>query len=83
VIYEVIWESAAVNAAAGFLVDDGAGLADVLDAAGSLAEDPRPAAALRLGGPHRLRLHLGRYRLWYEVDDQIGMVTVVRCGRTA
>ena len=47
--FRVIYEEKAIGQAAGFLADDPAGLGAVLDAAGRLAGDPRPAESFRAG----------------------------------
>jgi mRNA interferase RelE/StbE len=79
--YEVSWSERAPNAAAGFLRDDADGLADLMDRIDDLSGDPRPVAAAPLGSPDLRRLHAGRYRALYEVDDEARTVTVVHLGR--
>jgi mRNA interferase RelE/StbE len=83
VTYRVDWDEVALDAAAGFLADDAAGLAQVMDASDLLAAQPRPPESVEHGSAARLRLPVGRYRLWYDVDDAKGTVTIVRCGRVA
>jgi len=53
----------------------------VLDALDLLEDDPRPRGPLELGRPDRLGIHVGRYRLWYDVDDAQETVTVTPLGR--
>jgi mRNA interferase RelE/StbE len=79
--YEVSWSERALNAAAGFLRDDAAGLADLMDRIEDLSGDPRPTDAPALGSPDLRRLHAGRYRALYEVDDEARTVTVIHLGR--
>jgi mRNA interferase RelE/StbE len=81
VTYAVSWDEVALDAAAGYLADDAPGLAVVMDAADELAANPRPAGAAEHGNPDRMRLHAGRYRLWYDIDDARRTVTIIRCGR--
>lgn len=78
--YAVEWDPAALDAAAGYL-DDQDGLGAVMDTADALAQDPRPDGAFAMGA-HRYRLRVGRYRLYYDVDDEALTVTLIRCGRT-
>jgi mRNA interferase RelE/StbE len=65
----VIWEEQAIDQAAGFLRDDPAGLAAVLDAVGRLADDLHPSASFSYGSPDRRRLRIGRYRVMYDITD--------------
>ena len=50
-------------------LDDPAGLTEVLDAIDALADDPRPAGSFHRGNYHRLRV--GRYRVLYEVGEDV------------
>jgi mRNA interferase RelE/StbE len=44
-----------------------------------LANQPRPAGAVKLvGGKNDWRVRIGEYRIVYEVDDQAQTVTVFR-----
>ena len=79
--YEVGWSDRALNSAAGFLRDDAGGLADLMDRIDDLSGDPRPADAPPLGSPDLRRLHAGRHRVLYEVDDEARAVTVIHLGR--
>jgi mRNA interferase RelE/StbE len=51
VSYQIVWNEAAVNTAAGYLRDDPTGLADLIDSIDHLADDPRPDRATPLGTP--------------------------------
>lgn len=77
----VAWEVEAIDQAAGFLRDDPAGVAAVMDAVGQLADDPRPAGAFPYGSPDRRRLPVGRYRVMYDIDDTAGVVSVWHLAR--
>jgi mRNA interferase RelE/StbE len=59
-----------VSLALGRYLDDPAGLREVLEAIDALAEDPRPAASVPWG-PVLGRLHVGRYRVIYEIGDDV------------
>jgi hypothetical protein len=49
VSYQIVWNEAAVNTAAGYLRDDPTGLADLIDSIDHLADDPRPDRQPRWG----------------------------------
>ena len=66
-----------VSLSLGRYMDDPAGLAEVLEAIDALAEDPRPARSFHRGGYHRLRV--GRYRVLYEITEDV--VSVRRIDR--
>jgi mRNA interferase RelE/StbE len=59
-----------VSLALGRYLDDPAGLREVLEAIDGLAEDPRPPASVSWG-PVLSRLHVGRYRVIYEIGDVV------------
>lgn len=44
----------------------------------SLASDPRPEGSEKLAGQDRYRIRHGSYRVLYEIDDAVVIVTVVR-----
>lgn len=46
-----------------------------------LAEDPRPPGAKALQGRPGYRVHVGRYRIIYAIDDGILLVVVVTLGQ--
>ncbi len=79
--YEVIWSERAINQAAGFLKDDPDGLEQLLDAVALLANDPRPTGTAEYGSPDVRRLHVGRYRVLYDVSDATVTVVVIHAGR--
>ncbi|GAA2122528.1 type II toxin-antitoxin system RelE family toxin [Streptomyces synnematoformans] len=80
--HEVVWETDALNAAAGFLDDDPAGLRALFDAVDALATEQRPKNSTPWGSDKR-RLRVGRYRAIYRIDDGRVTVFVLHLGRTA
>ncbi len=44
----------------------------------ALALEPRPAGAEKLAGNDKYRIRQGTYRVVYEVDDDVVVVTVVK-----
>jgi mRNA interferase RelE/StbE len=46
----------------------------------SLADDPRPPAALKLSGRERYRIRQGRYRILYTIEDSVLVVHVIKIG---
>lgn len=77
----VAWQPDALNAAAGYLVDDPVGVAQVFTVADTLPEDPRTGDAFPMG-KNRYRLRIGDYRLVYEVkDDGTVVIEVIHLGR--
>jgi mRNA interferase RelE/StbE len=62
-----------VSLSLGRYLDDPAGLREVLEAIDGLAEDPRPATSVPWG-PVLARLHVGRYRVIYEIGNEVILV---------
>lgn len=77
--YEVIWEPEALAQAERFAGDDPAGLRQVFAAVDRLADDPRPDGAF--GSAGLLRIHIGNYRVMYEISDRQVRVSVIHLGR--
>ncbi|MEU6119605.1 type II toxin-antitoxin system RelE/ParE family toxin [Streptomyces sp. NPDC047117] len=77
--YEIIWEPEALAQAERFAKDDPTGVRQVFSAVDRLADDPRPKGAS--GGADVLRIHIGRYRLMYEVIDRQVRISVIHLGR--
>ena len=50
------------------------------DAIRSLGEEPRPAGCKKLVGREGWRVRVGRYRVIYEVDDDVRVVAVLDVG---
>jgi len=44
----------------------------------SLAPEPRPAGAEKLAGNDKYRIRQGTYRVVYEIDDKVVVVTIVK-----
>lgn len=45
-----------------------------------LQEDPRPVGSEKLSGQERYRIRQGVYRIIYEVEDELLVVTGVKVG---
>ena len=45
-----------------------------------LAAEPRPPGCEKLSGQERYRLRQGRYRILYEIQDDVLVVVVVKVG---
>lgn len=46
----------------------------------ALAEDPRPAGAVKLSGRELYRIRQGQYRILYSVEDRVLVVQIIRIG---
>jgi mRNA interferase RelE/StbE len=57
-----------VSLSLGKYLDDSAGLGEVLEAIDALADHPRPAGSVPWG-PAMSRLHVGSYRVLYEIGE--------------
>lgn len=77
--YEVVWEPEALAQADRFAKDDPHGVRQVFAAIDHLADDPRPEGAS--GGSDVLRIHIGMYRVMYEISDGRVRVSVIHLGR--
>lgn len=55
-------------------------LRGILNRIETLAEDPRPPGCEKLTGQERYRLHQGRYRIVYSIQDDELTVWVVKVG---
>ncbi|MFF5145176.1 type II toxin-antitoxin system RelE/ParE family toxin [Streptomyces sp. NPDC013157] len=77
--YEVIWEPEALAQAERLAKDDPDGVRQVFTAVDRLAGDPRPDGAFGSADP--LRIHVGRYRVLYEIHDRQVRVNVIHLGR--
>jgi mRNA interferase RelE/StbE len=80
--YQIVWDEAAIDAAARFLKDDPEGLRQLMDAVDLLADQPRPPGTIAYGSPDLRRMHVGRYRVLYEVTAATVTIVVVHIGRT-
>ncbi|ANW22628.1 type II toxin-antitoxin system RelE family toxin [Streptomyces clavuligerus] len=79
--YTIIWDEAALDAAALFLKDDPDGLRQLLDSVDLLAGQPRPEGTAEYGSPDLRRMHVGRYRVLYEITDVTVTIIVIHIGR--
>ncbi len=52
----------------------------VRDAIRALGHDPRPPGCKKLVGREGWRIRVGRYRVLYDVEDSVRVVTVVDAG---
>jgi mRNA interferase RelE/StbE len=81
--YAVGWSERATFLGSRFLADDPAGLAQVLDAADLLVGDPRPAGSFPYGSQDLRRVHVGPYRVLYEIYPAEQTITVLHIARIA
>ena len=77
--YEVIWEPEALAQAERLAKDDPDGVRQVFTAVERLADNPRPGGAS--GSADLLRIHIGAYRVMYEINDTQVRVSVIHLGR--
>jgi mRNA interferase RelE/StbE len=52
----------------------------VRDAILALADDPRPNGCKKLSGRDGWRIRVGRYRVIYEIEDVVRVVTILDVG---
>ncbi|QPP06866.1 type II toxin-antitoxin system RelE/ParE family toxin [Streptomyces bathyalis] len=77
----VTWEAEAASAATRFLKDDPDGLSQVYEAVDLLAHEPRPAGSTELGSQYLRRIHIGRYRVIYEIFQSKVIIVVMHLDR--
>ncbi|MFJ6792045.1 type II toxin-antitoxin system RelE family toxin [Streptomyces angustmyceticus] len=80
--YTIVWDEAAIDAAARFLKDDPEGLRQLMEAVDLLAEQPRPEGTAEYGSTELRRMHVGRYRVLYEITEASVTIVVIHVGRT-
>ena len=73
----VVLDARATDQLAGFLRDDADGVRAVLIAVDGLVAEPWPVTSSRIGAECRLRV--GRYRVYYFVEEDV--IEVRRIGR--
>lgn len=81
--WNIVWDPDAVAKASRFLDDDPAGLAQLMDAVEHLATDPKPTGSITYGSDDLRRIHLGHYRVLFEIDNDQLLVTIIHVGRIA
>jgi mRNA interferase RelE/StbE len=81
VTYQINWEIQAVDLTAGFLSDDPDGVAALWDRISQLAHKPRPAESFPYGSPDIRRLRAGRYRVFYQINDEAQVIQIDHVGR--
>ena len=79
--YQIVWTERALGQAAACLADDPDGLTQLLDTVDLLADEPRPDGAAEYGSADVRRIHVGRYRILYEIDDTTVTIVVIHAGR--
>ncbi|MDH6145299.1 mRNA interferase RelE/StbE [Kitasatospora sp. GP30] len=79
--FTIIWDEPAINAAARLLKDDPEGPRQVMDAVDLLADSPRPPGSAEYGSPDLRRMHVGRYRVMYEITEATVTIVVIHLGR--
>lgn len=79
--WRILWEPAALNAAAGHLKDDPRGVDALLQATDQLADNPRPLHSRPWGTDHR-RLRHGPWRILYRDDPDARTLHIEHVGHT-
>lgn len=79
--FAIEWRIQALNAATRFLKDDPVGLKQVIEAVDLLTHEPRPAGSAELGSQYLRRIHIGRYRVIYEIFESKVSIVVIHLGR--
>ncbi|GLF98851.1 type II toxin-antitoxin system RelE family toxin [Streptomyces yaizuensis] len=73
---QVQWEQAARNNLARYRKDDPTGVDQVLDSVNLLLNNPRPSGAQNCG-EGKYRIHVGRYRIWYTIQQSTPVVIAI------
>jgi mRNA interferase RelE/StbE len=79
VTYEVVWEPEALTQAERLAKTGPDGVRQVFSAVDHLSRNPRPRGAF--GNSDMLRIHVGAYRVLYEISDRQVRVSVIHLGR--
>ena len=79
--YQVNTEIQALDLTVGFLRDDPAGVAALWDTVSQLADEPRPPESFPNGSPDLRRLHAGRYRVLYTIDEERQVIQIDHVAR--
>ncbi|WFB07700.1 type II toxin-antitoxin system RelE/ParE family toxin [Streptomyces sp. LX-29] len=80
--YEIVWDEHAIDAATRFLKDDPDGLQQLFTAIDLLSDNPRPAGSAEYGSADLRRMHVGRYRVLYEITNASVTIVIIHIGRT-
>ncbi|WP_432125966.1 type II toxin-antitoxin system RelE family toxin [Streptomyces sp. bgisy082] len=79
--HSIVWSESAIAAAVRFLKDDPDGLSQLMDAVDLLADRPRPEGSTAYGSPDLRRMHVGFYRVMYEITEATVTLVVIHVGR--
>jgi mRNA interferase RelE/StbE len=52
-----------------------------MDAIDLLADEPRPGGTAEYGSPDLRRMHVGRYRVLYEITEETITIVIIHVGR--
>ncbi|MFF9508069.1 type II toxin-antitoxin system RelE/ParE family toxin [Streptomyces sp. NPDC014724] len=77
----ITWDKHAIDQAARFLKDDPDGLRQLMDAVDLLADNSLPQGSAPYGSPTLRRVHVGRYRVLYEIAEAQVTIIVIHLGR--
>jgi mRNA interferase RelE/StbE len=61
--------------------DDPAGVTALWNRVSQLADEPRPTESFPYGSPDIRRLRAGRYRVFYQIDDDTQVIQIDHVGR--
>lgn len=78
--YRITWTQRALAKATQLAKTDPDGIAQARKSVELLADNPRPDGAHAYGDT-RYRMHVGLYRVLYEVDDTVRVVAIEHIGR--
>ncbi|WP_405687043.1 type II toxin-antitoxin system RelE/ParE family toxin [Streptomyces sp. NBC_00057] len=79
--YLITWDEHAIDQAARFLKDDPDGLRQLMDAVDLVADNPLPQGSAPYGSHTLRRVHVGRYRVLYEIAETQVTIIVIHLGR--
>ncbi|AXK35138.1 type II toxin-antitoxin system RelE/ParE family toxin [Streptomyces armeniacus] len=77
--HRVVWEPEALTQAERYAKTDPQGVRQVFTSVDHLSQDPRPRGAF--GSADVLRIHVGAYRVLYEISAEDVRVSVIHLGR--
>jgi mRNA interferase RelE/StbE len=81
VIYRLQISAGARRKMTEYAKSDPRGMDLVLDTINLLTTDPRPRGAQQYGSRNTLRIHIGAYRLLYEVSDSTVTIALISLGK--